>query len=370
MRVAVWLQGGIGGGNYSQGYPPLFYFIMGLGRTFQITVYSVFPANEDFQPENFVFRSVDRRIKNAKLRTLLLIILFIRDHLRVRFALLHAFWVYPAGTIAVILGKLLRIPSIVTVQGGEVAAIKEINYGNMLRPWLKKVTMYTCENATVLNTISKFLLSQLERNGMKRKDGVVIPFGPDTSAFMYSEKNLTLPIQIIHVANLTEVKDQATLLNGFKKLRQKVNATLTIIGADYMNGKLHKLAEELGVTADTRFVGALPQHALPPYYAGAHFMIHTSLHEGQSGVIMEAMASGVVVCATPVGIAYDLGPSVFAIFDFKSSDGIADAIQELWRNPDEYHQRQKSARDYVMTHDAIWTQEQYSELYRQTVKRK
>ena len=85
---------------------------------------------------------------------------------------------------------------------------------------------------------------------------------------------------------------------------------------------------------------------------------------------MEAMASGVVVCATPVGIAYDLGPTFFAVFDFKSSDGIADAIQELWRNPDEYHQLQKSARDYVMTHDAIWTQEQYSELYRQTVKRK
>jgi glycosyltransferase involved in cell wall biosynthesis len=370
MRVAIWLQGGIGGGNYSQGYPPLLYFIVGLGRSFHITVYSIFPANEDFKPEHFVFRSVDRRIKNTKLRTLLLIILFIKDHLKLRFSLLHAFWVYPAGTIAVLLGKLLSIPSIVTVQGGEAAAVKEINYGNMLRPWLKKVTMYTCEKATVLNSISRFLLSQLELNGMKRKDGVVIPFGPDTSAFTYSGRSLTLPIQIIHVANLTEVKDQVTLLNGFRKLREKYNATLTIIGADYLNGKLQRLTEELGIVSDTRFVGALPQHALPPYYAGAHFMVHTSLHEGQSGVIMEAMASGVVVCATPVGIVYDVGSSLVSIFDFKDSDGIADALEALWRNPEEYYRLQKSARAYVMTHDAIWTQEQYSQLYKQTVSRK
>ena len=74
--------------------------------------------------------------------------------------------------------------------------------------------------------------------------------------------------------------------------------------------------------------------------------------------------------ATPVGIVYDVGSSLISILDFKDSDGIAGAIEALWRNPEEYYRLQKSARAYVMTHDAIWTQKQYSQLYKQTVLRK
>jgi glycosyltransferase involved in cell wall biosynthesis len=362
-RIAIWIQGGIGGGNYSQGYPPLFYFVDGLGAQFEIYVYSIFPANKDFQPGRFRFRSANRNIKNPKLRTLLTIFLFLSDHLKNRFSILHAFWVYPAGTISVMLGKLLRIPTIVTIQGGEGAAIKEINYGNMLRPWLKRMTLWTCEKATIFNSISAFLVDQLKQHGLKRDDAIVIPFGPDLSRFQYREKEWDLPIELLHVANLTEVKDQETIIRAVDILRKRLDVILTIVGGDYLQGKLQALVSTLGLQGVVKFVGAIPQADLPAYYKRAHFMLHTSLHEGQSGVIMEAMASGVVVCATRVGIVYDLGDQYFRTLGFRDPDGLAKSVFELWNSREHYNELQQKSYDYVQLHDATWTQDAYAELY-------
>jgi glycosyltransferase involved in cell wall biosynthesis len=366
MNIAIWIQGGIGAGNFSQGYPPLLYFIMGLSKTFNVTVYSIFPANEDFRPENFTFRTVNRKFKNDKLRSFLLVLLFIKDHLSKNYSLIHAFWVYPAGTIAVFLGKLLRIPSIVTVQGGEAAAVQEINYGNMLKPWLRKLTLYSCEHATVLNTISKFLEHQLFKNGLKRTDAVVIPFGADTKRFTFTKREFSLPLQLIHVGNLTEVKDQETIIRAFKLLLEKLSAKLMIIGADYLNGKLQELTKQLNIEDFVNFLGPIPQYQLPQYYQKSHIMVHTSLHEGQSGVVMEAMAAGVVVCGTPVGIMFDLNTQCFQMVKFRDSEGLANAIVDLWTDKEKYFKLQKSSYDHAIHFNNEWTRERYSELYLKT----
>jgi glycosyltransferase involved in cell wall biosynthesis len=369
MRVAIWIQGGIGGGNFSQGYPPLLHFLMGVSENAGITVYSILPPNADFNEDRFALRTINRRIKNSKIRTLLLVLLFFKDHLQRRFDIIHAFWVYPAGTVAVLLGKILGRPSVVTVQGGEAAAVTEINYGNMLRPWLKKITLWTCEKATVLNSISRFLLDELSRHGLRRNDGVVIPFGPDVSRFPFKSRHVSFPLRVIHVANLTEVKDQNTILECVKILSNSVKINLQIIGADYLNGALQRKCVKLGIDSNVEFVGSVQQSALPPFYENAQIMVHTSLHEGQSGVIMEAMASGVVVCATPVGIVYDLGGKFFKVINFKDPVNLSSAILELVGNADEYNRLSKQSFDFVSTHDAAWTQREFLNLYQATIEK-
>ena len=181
--MAIWLQGGIGGGSFSQGYPPLLNFVMKLSADYEIIVYSIFPANKDFVPHGFKFRTIDHRISPLKIRTVLVCLLFLWDHFRKPYQLLHAFWVYPAGTMAVLLGKIIRRPTIVTIQGGEAAAVTQIKYGNMLKPVLKKITLWTCELATHLNSISQFLITEMHRHGLKRSDASVIPFGAQIDLF-------------------------------------------------------------------------------------------------------------------------------------------------------------------------------------------
>lgn len=367
MKVAIWLQGGIGGGNFSQGYPPLMHFLCGLGEKIDVTVYSILPPNDDFQEKKLKVISPGKTISNTKLRTALLMARFIRDHVRKKYDIVHAFWVYPAGTVALLLGSALQIPTIVTVQGGEAAAVPEIKYGNMLRPWLKKITLATCKRATVLNSISKFLLSQLALHGLKRTDGVVTPFGPDVNRFAFHPRSIGTPLRLMHVANLTEVKDQDTILRAVRILADQIELKLQIIGADYLNGFLQQRCRELGIESLVEFAGSVPQHALPAFYKDNHIMVHTSLHEGQSGVIMEAMASGVVVCATPVGIVFDLGEKFFKVVPFSDSAALANAVLELMADPAIYFRLQTSCLNYAQSHNAQWTQDQYYKIYEKLV---
>lgn len=55
-----------------------------------------------------------------------------RMHATRPFDLLHAFWADEAGAAAVVAGRLLRLPVIVSVLGGELQALDDIGYGSAL----------------------------------------------------------------------------------------------------------------------------------------------------------------------------------------------------------------------------------------------
>jgi len=362
-RVAIITPGGIGAGHLSQGYPPLLNFIQRLSHKYEITVYSIYSIDPDFVPNNFKLKSINRKIKPSKIRGILLSVLFLFNHYRNSYHLIHSFWVYPAGTLGVILGKLINRPSIVTIQGGEAAAISQIGYGNMLNPTLKKITLWTCEQASCLNSISGFLVSEMLKHGLKRQDAVVIPFGPETSLFKRENKDESKLLRIIHVANLTEVKDQSTLLRAFALILKEQPSELKIIGGDFMGGRLQMLVNEMKLNEHVKFLGAIPNRELTIHYAWADMMMHSSLHEGQSGVVMEAMASGVVACGTRVGIFYDLGDEYFETVDVGDHQALGSRVINLWNNKKRYNELQEKSFLWAQKFDLSWTVKEFSSLY-------
>jgi glycosyltransferase involved in cell wall biosynthesis len=366
-RIAVFTPGGIGAGNFLQGHPPFISVVTKLSTLGEIHVYSISPVNKNFIPSQFKVYSISGRIKGSMLRAVLISIRFGINHLRGRYSLIHAFWVYPAGTLAVLFSKILSIPSIVTVQGGEAAAVPEIGYGNMLKPFLKKVTLFTCEKATTLVVISEFLLHQLKKHGLERNDVVIIPIGPDTKQFKYFKKHKGSTIRIIHVANLTEVKDQYTLLNVFSRIRKEYLAELVIIGADHMGGKIQAFSRQLGVADKVRFLGPVAHEELPQYYASADIMILTSLHEGQSVVAVEAMASGVPVFGTRVGILYDW-PDATSSVPVGDADGLVNSIMQCWNHYDRLELIRTKALEKVAHYNLDWTIRKFFGLYEKLLK--
>lgn len=363
MRIAIWLHGGVGGGNLSQGQPTLAQLIKRLSQRHNITVYSVLPANPLFQPEGFRFRTASRWIKNIKLRYFILSVLFLADHIAERFKIIHAFWAYPAGTFAVLLGKITGTPSLVTLQGGEAAAIPEIGYGNMLSQNLKKVTLWTCERATGLSSISNFLVCNLQHHGLKRQDSIVIPFGANLSVFKFRDKKPGVTLNIVHVANLTEVKDQTTLLRAFNIIAATIPSHLTIIGGDYLKGKIQQEVANLGLQDRVTFIREIPQPELPAYYEKADIMMHTSLYEGMASVVIEAMACGVVVCGTSVGILDDHKDQFFRTVNVGDFQSLAHEVLNLWNNRELYMALRDCARQWAIDHDMNWTVDQYDNLY-------
>ena len=58
-----------------------------------------------------------------------------REHRARRFDVLHAFWATESGLLAALAGRLLRVPTLVSLAGGELVSLPAIGYGDQRRAW-------------------------------------------------------------------------------------------------------------------------------------------------------------------------------------------------------------------------------------------
>lgn len=101
------------------------------------------------------------------------------------------------------------------------------------------------------------------------------------------------PPVLLNVAALRVQKDQATLLRAFAALRAKRPARLLILGEGNQRQALEALAGELGISADLRLPGYLPNPLA--YMRRAAVFVLSSRYEGFGNVLAEAL-----VCSCPV----------------------------------------------------------------------
>jgi len=55
------------------------------------------------------------------------------EHRAHPFDVLHAFWAGEPGFVTALMGRALRIPTVVSLAGGEMARLRDIGYGGLLR---------------------------------------------------------------------------------------------------------------------------------------------------------------------------------------------------------------------------------------------
>ncbi len=369
MRIAIVIPGGLGVKHAPVTIPFLYDLIERLSQFHEIRVYSLARVDEHksrLRIGNFQVYALSAS-PTAPLpgRFYRLLRMVSSHHRRHSFHLLHGFWGFPAGFATVLLGTLLSLPAVVTLMGGETAAIPAINYGNLLHPRLRRFTRWTCRRADRLCTLTRFQHEALSQLGITGDETTVIPIGANATLFKPAPKTLKPPYRFLHVGNLTEVKDQITLLKAFCQISQQTEAELRIIGPDYLDGQLQQLAGELEIADRVSFLGKLEHGQLPHHYRWAHFLLHTSLHEGQGVVIAEAAASGVVVSGTRVGLIADLGGKYFATAAVGDANTLAQQVLRLIHHPDQYFALQKNALNWAISHDIDWTAEQYHRLYQQ-----
>ena len=171
------------------------------------------------------------------------------------FDLLHAFWVFPQGTIAVAAGSLLRIPVVVSIGGGELVWLPTIQYGGM-RTLRSRITMSaTLRTASAVSGPSRYVTGEASRI---RPDIQWIPTGVDTKIFQGSTQRASgAPWRLMQVAGLNKVKDQETLLRAVKQVATaRPGIVLDCIGVDVLNGRVQALAQDLGIADIVRFHGA------------------------------------------------------------------------------------------------------------------
>lgn len=353
-RIAIWVIGGIGDGDFSQGYPMLEKIVERLCDNFEVIVYSNDPPNTDYQNNRIPLKFPPRFIKSSKIGWFFLLFLFLRDKQRKKFDCVITFWGYPAGFFVSLITKVFGIPSIVNVLGADSSSIKSINYGIFHRRFPRMVATWSYLNCTVLLTVSEFQAKQLKTFGIAR-DFHVIPWGADASMYKFTEKQKLEVLKVIHVGHINPVKDQRTLIRAFAIIRKNHPAKLKIFGLDTMDGAIHRFCKELGIQGDVEFFGVVPYHEMPKHYEQADIMLHTSLSEAQCMALTEAAACGVLIAGTRVGILHDLGNEYGVVVEVGDHEGLANGVLSIIDNPVECRRRIENARVWSAQHDLEWT---------------
>jgi glycosyltransferase involved in cell wall biosynthesis len=139
------------------------------------------------------------------------------------------------------------------------------------------------------------------------------------------------PFVIINAARFTHVKNQRTMIEAVKVLKDNGrNVRLVLYGEGALLEECQKLADSLGVAERVSFPGFDPAWATHP----ADLFLVTSKHEGLCIVALEAMNAGIPVLATEVGGLSDYGPAAKVRF-LRSDDpaDIAGAVGQIMDQP-------------------------------------
>lgn len=221
---------------------------------------------------------------------------------------------------AVFAAKLARVPRIVHGEHGREHADAEGR--SWKRNNIRRVAGCLVDRYVV---VCDFFRPWLQRYcGVNDRKIVYIPNGVDTTKFhpivdrrvnpgpsepMKSQSNyelrrlLGLPVDsflVGSVGRLDPVKDFPTLLKGFRNIDSKgASVKLVIVGDGPARVQLSDLCRELGLHSSVLWLGE--RSDIAALLRCFDVFVQTSIFEGMSNTILEAMASGLPIIATDTG---------------------------------------------------------------------
>ncbi|NTU55037.1 MAG: glycosyltransferase family 4 protein [Anaerolineales bacterium] len=291
--------------------------------------------------------------------------LVVEEHKREPFDLIHAYFLPQAGFVAAHAGKYLNRPSVVSIRGNDIerAAFDPSKFPHV---------MYALQNASAVTTNAGELAKKAK--AFIDREIHIIPNGIDTDHFKPMERNEALAESIldsdsllpkigklasrIHtpiigfVGELREKKGLAILLSAYAQTAKKKPVSLLIVG-EIREGEDRKLFDEFrsaNPQLPITITGHVPHNDLPAYYSVMDVFVHPSLRDGMPNAVLEAMACGKTVIATPVGGMRDViedGVNGFFV-NVNDAEGLAETMAEVLGQPDKREAVGRSARETVL----------------------
>lgn len=172
-------------------------------------------------------------------------------------------------------------------------------------------------------------------------------------------------VVIGHVARLSPEKDQKNLLKAFSMVVKEIdNVRLFIVGDGPLRNDLESLAKELNISDKVVFAGF--QGDIPALLNMFDLFVLSSIREGTSLTLIEAMAAGLPIVATDIGgnpnVVSDKNTGL--LVPAQDPDKLAEAIICLCRNPKMREEMGKAGRKRMEENFNLGrTADRYAELY-------
>lgn len=284
--------------------------------------------------------------------------------------LVHAFWGGTSGWLAVMEAHRLDVPSVVSLAGDELVALPDIQYGAQLDWSARQEVSETLKLATRLTVGTTYMQRVLLGHGYKSD---IAPLGLDQACFSakrhvsFSARSSsgTTPWRLLHVATLNPINDQTTLLHAFRTVVDQIgNVQLDIIGQDTLLGAVQALSAELGLTQQVTFHRYLRPSSMQYFFEQADLFVFPARHAAAPVAVLEAAARRVPTVGTNVGYVADWAGTRAIAVSVGDAEALAGAIIALLQHPRQRQTLARAAYQWVRTHDADWTANQFQSIYR------
>ncbi|HEU5403459.1 MAG TPA: glycosyltransferase [Terriglobales bacterium] len=254
------------------------------------------------------------------------------------FDLIDAHYFYPDGVAAAWLGQEFGKPVIVTCRGNDVMV-----FPRHRRP--RRMILDAARQVAAIVTVSSDLKRCLCSMGVGADRVTVLRNGVDSNFFHPAERDTVRRAlglnrrTLLSVGHLVERKGHHLVIEALKSLPE---CDLVIIGergdeGGGMVNELHRQATHPALSGRVRFVGNLPQAQLRDWYGAVDALVLATNMEGMPNVMLESLACGTPVVATPVGGIPEImtTPEAGVLMQERTATGVAAAVKELFsRYPD------------------------------------
>jgi glycosyltransferase involved in cell wall biosynthesis len=172
---------------------------------------------------------------------------------------------------------------------------------------------------------------------------------------LVAEQSLNGPLRACFIGRLVPYKGPDMLLEGAADLLRGGRLQLDVIGDGPMMGDLRAQAASLGVTQAVHFHGNLPHQQVQEVVVRANLLTFPSIREFGGGVVLEAMALGVVpMIVDYAGPGELVGPGLGYRIPIGPRDHIIAALRtqlaEIAADPSALPGMGEAARAHVLAH--------------------
>lgn len=245
------------------------------------------------------------------------------------FDLIDAHYFYPDGVAAMWLAREFDRPFVVTGRGTDLNLIPR--YPGP-RAKIQQVAAAAAHMITVAAALQDYL-HDMGVSGEKLsvlRNGVDLQFfqPPDDRAALREMLGFSDRPTLLSVGHLIERKGHHLVIEAMRELPE---ADLLIAGDGPELAALQGLVEQWSLGERVIFAGRLSQEELRQHYQAADALILASSREGWANVLLESMACGTPVVATPVDGTPEVvaGPAAGQLTEDRSAAAIVRATRAL-----------------------------------------
>lgn len=267
---------------------------------------------------------------------------FINEILEINPDIIHAHSIgFPHSDICAIIGKIKKIPSIVTTHGA-LGIGDNVHKENVKRIiWAKMITKQVLRFFDRIIAISQAEILWLLKNGVSAKKIHVIPNGipeeildcaVDPKPF---KEKYGLSSTILYLGRLASKKGIEHLISATPLILNEHNVKILIVGpSGGAKKELVQLSSKLGLDGHVIFTGELSEEDKLQAIVASDMLILPSAKEAQGIVLLEAQAMGKPVIATNQGgIPHFIKDGENGILiDYGRPDQIAEAVKKLLKD--------------------------------------